>query len=344
MKRFFIHHPLFRLLAPLFSGTLVYLLLLLVNNNIAQVKESFLGQELYTCIALTYMIQELIRGAILFFDRLKHPFLLRYKILFQSMATILAIVFLVSSVMYLYFKYVLRYTPNFTELSTFNIIFSFIGMVYIVLYFSHQYLYRANTEKIEAEKSAQKVIEEEFVAYKKGINPDLLFESLEAMLITMKSDPDGAEQFTDNFALVYRYLLAKRKTELVTLEDELTHVAYLNALFDQLPHRRVTLRTQTVPESWVPPTALLSIVEHIIRSTIASSRKQLEITIGATDQWLKISYSPEERLQHQFTLGHIAHIVRRYAFFSEAAITLKNQGGVRTLSLPILTYDERSHN
>jgi len=43
MRKLFIHHPLFRLLSPLFSGILVYLLLLLINNNIGQLQEAFLS-------------------------------------------------------------------------------------------------------------------------------------------------------------------------------------------------------------------------------------------------------------------------------------------------------------
>jgi len=59
MKKLFIHHPLFRLLSPLFSGLVVYILLLLINNDIDQLYEEFLTQELYVCIALTFLIQEL---------------------------------------------------------------------------------------------------------------------------------------------------------------------------------------------------------------------------------------------------------------------------------------------
>jgi len=213
-----------------------------------------------------------------------------------------------------------------------------------VLYFSHQYLYRANTEKIATEVAAQRSLEEDFEAYKKGINPQLLFESLEAMLSTMKSDPDAAEKLTDHFASVYRYLLAKHKIELVKLRDEVAQVQDLVALFNQLPHRQVHLTAELANESWLPPTTLLSIVEQIIRSTIASGKKILFISLETTEQWLTIRYEPEERLRYPFTLGRIPHIVRHYAFFTEETITLNDHGGSRTVVLPLLHYDERGHN
>ncbi|MEO1629027.1 MAG: histidine kinase, partial [Bacteroidota bacterium] len=61
MKTLFVHHPLFRLLGPTFSGVIVYVLILLINNNVDQLQEEFLGQELYVCIGLSYLIQELSR-------------------------------------------------------------------------------------------------------------------------------------------------------------------------------------------------------------------------------------------------------------------------------------------
>ena len=67
MNKLFIHNPLFRIISPLCSGILIYLLILLINNNVSQLKETFLGQELYVCIGLTYLIQEYSRLSLFFF-------------------------------------------------------------------------------------------------------------------------------------------------------------------------------------------------------------------------------------------------------------------------------------
>ena len=58
MTKLFIHTPLFRFLSPIFSGVVSYLLILLINNNIEQLQEQFLGQELYVCITLSYIVHE----------------------------------------------------------------------------------------------------------------------------------------------------------------------------------------------------------------------------------------------------------------------------------------------
>ena len=68
MKKLFIHKPLFRLLSPIFNGFVSYLLILLINNNIAQLQEEFLRQELFVCIALSYVIQEFSRLLLQLFE------------------------------------------------------------------------------------------------------------------------------------------------------------------------------------------------------------------------------------------------------------------------------------
>jgi hypothetical protein len=45
MKRYFIHSSFFRLVAPPAFGVLAYLLILLINNNVAQVNDIFNSQE-----------------------------------------------------------------------------------------------------------------------------------------------------------------------------------------------------------------------------------------------------------------------------------------------------------
>ena len=141
MKKLFVHHPLFRLLSPFFSGTLVYLLLLLINNNISQLQESFLGQELYVCIGLAFLIQEFSRFSLVFFKNLNIGKSFLLKIAVQLMLTVGVVLILVSSSIYAYFKWVLFYTPNSTELYVFNALFGLIAILYITLYLSHHFLY-----------------------------------------------------------------------------------------------------------------------------------------------------------------------------------------------------------
>src|SRR5688500_5057738 len=69
MKRYFIHNGLFRVLAPAVYGVLVYLLILLINNDVVRVNELFISEEVYVCIGLCYIVFEFIRLQIVLLDR-----------------------------------------------------------------------------------------------------------------------------------------------------------------------------------------------------------------------------------------------------------------------------------
>src|SRR5688500_7965618 len=65
MKHYFFHNPVFRIVAPAIYGLFIYFLILLVNNNVAQINDLFVTQELYVCVVLTYISFETIRAMIL---------------------------------------------------------------------------------------------------------------------------------------------------------------------------------------------------------------------------------------------------------------------------------------
>lgn len=343
MKKLFIHHPLFRLLSPLFSGILVYLLLLLINNNIGQLQEAFLGQELYVCIGLAYLIQEYARLSLLGFARLKKPTSFLGKLLLHLLSSIALCIGLVSLAMYLYFTLVLGYTPNTRELFIFNSIFALITAIYLILYLSHQFLYKINTERIAREKANKLEVEADFLEFKRGINPNLLFESLESLLVLMKKRPDAAEAQADHFSSVYRYILSKKSRELVPIAEELEVLNEFLRLFAYLPYRKIELKGSGPKEAWVVPGSILAVVERIIRSTIASADQKLSLELGAREDSITLRYRPEERLLQTFAQADLTDVARNYQFYSDQPLRIVEEKSHKTIEIPKLTWNESSH-
>src|SRR5690349_3648372 len=69
MKRYFIHNPLFRIVAPAIYGVLIYLLILLINDDVVRVNALFATEEVYVCIGLCYIAFEFIRLLIILLDK-----------------------------------------------------------------------------------------------------------------------------------------------------------------------------------------------------------------------------------------------------------------------------------
>ena len=173
MKKLFIHQPLFRLLSPIFTGVIVYMLILLINNNVAQLQEQFLGEELYVFIGLSVLTQESVRLILLFLNRNKSSSFSGSKVLFQVLITLVASIVIVSTSMYLFYQFIEGYTINFEELLVFNSIFAVMSFIYVSLFISNQYLYRVNSEKLNHENLIRKNIEDEFLKFKRerfGLN------------------------------------------------------------------------------------------------------------------------------------------------------------------------------
>src|SRR5687767_5863736 len=217
MKRYFYHSAIFRLVAPAIYGLILYLLILLINNNINQVNEIFITEELYVCVILTYLSFEVIRSVILLVNRIVKGRSPALAISVQLVMTLVISVGLVLLCLIAYFKYVVGFSISGTQLMIFSLVFIITALLYNVLYFSNYYLNKENTLKINAEKQQRTVLEMEMMEYKNDINPDLLYESLENLIGLMYRDVEKAEDYIDCLGSAYRYVLTNRQNELVTV-------------------------------------------------------------------------------------------------------------------------------
>lgn len=336
MKRLFIHYPLFRLLSPLFSGIMAYVLILLINNNVEQLEEYFLGEELYFCIGLAYVTQEFSRLSLVLFEKWKTPWSEWKQLIVQLLSSILLTILLVSGCIYSYYHYMLGFDPSFSELVVFNSIFSGVTAIYISLYLSHQMLYRINTRKLENELKIKEGIEADFRQFKQGINPQLLFESFEALIVLMHKDPESAEFFMDHLSRVYRYILSGKGRELVPIKEELNALSDLIALFSYLPYRNIFIEKETDLKTWVIPGSLLFLAEQIIRSTIRSTEIAVNLKIYEEENSLCLSYQMHEKITQSLQQEQIQQIKESYAVYSDYPVIIQEKNNIKTIEIPQL--------
>ncbi|WP_397446835.1 histidine kinase [Polaribacter sp. R77954] len=336
MKKLFVHQPLFRLLSPAFSGAIVYLLVLLLNNNVAQIQEEFFNEELYFCIALSYLIQEFSRVLLLVFKRFLFHKISTINLLLQIAISMLLCFVLVTIAIHLYFKYKLGFSATFDEILVFNSIFCSITFIYILLFISHQYLFKMNTEQLQQEELIKQNIEDEFKQFKKGINPNLLFESLESLLILIKTDKDKSDEFIDCLASIYRYILSGKEKQLIAFAEEVCIVNELVQLFNYLPYRNIKIKNNCKNTFLVVPRSLLFIVEQIVRTIINTTDKILEIHFNETDDFLEIFYIKNDKITASFSLTKIKEVVKTYKIYNSIEIEIIDDAQTRKIILPKL--------
>lgn len=336
MKKLFIHQLFFRLLSPIISGVIIYLLVLLLNNNVQQIQEQFFNEELYFCIALSYLIQEFSRGLLILFKKFLSDKLSAINIFLQIIGSMILCVITSTIAITLYFDYLLGFSASIEEIYVFDSIFCAVTFIYIILYISHQYLFKINTEKLHQEELIKQNLEEEFKQFKKGINPNLLFESFETLLTLIKNDKEKSDDFIDHLASIYRYILSGKEKQLVSFKEEFVVVNELVQLFNYLPYRNVSIKNNCKKQFLVVPGSLLFITEQIIRTSIISSNIILEVILDEIDENLEISYLKNDKITEHFNFDKIREIRRSYSVYSRQEIVITEEKIKRKIILPKL--------
>jgi hypothetical protein len=342
MKKLFVHQPFFRLLSPLFSGAIVYLLILLLNNDVEQIQEEFFNEELYFCVGLSYLIQEFSRVLLLLFKRFSSNKITFLSILFKVLVSMILCVVLSTIAIHLYFYYILGFSAISEEIYVFNSIFCTITLMYILLSISHQYLFKINVDRLQQEELIKQNIEDKFKQFKKGINPDLLFESLEALLVLIKKDKEKSDFFIDHLASIYRYILSRKEKQLVVISEELIVLDELIQLLNYLPYRSVSIQNNCKNSFLIVPGSLLSIIEQIVRTSIISDVDLLELVLIEKENNLEISYFKNDKITSVFNLEKIKEIVRSYSIYSTQNIEILEAEFTRKIIIPKLQIMTKS--
>jgi hypothetical protein len=195
-------------------------------------------------------------------------------------------------------------------------------------------------DKADDEKLARQSLEVEFDALKGQVNPHFLFNSLNTLSSLINADPMQAEDFVEDLARIYRYMLQGGRTELVPLQSEITFlevyvrllkVRYHEALLVQLPDR-------CPPELTIPPLLLQILVDNAVQYNVLSASRPLRITIGLTgDRAIRVSNNVQMR--HR-TLGVTGTGLRglsaKLLTFTQRKLEIQETGDTFSVTIPLL--------
>jgi hypothetical protein len=344
MKKLFIHNPIFRICAPPVYGVLVYLLILLVNNNLNELSGIFSNKELYVCIGLSFLSMESLRLSIIYLNRLLKQLSFKPRTFIQSFFSLVISLLVVYAGVFSYFRWAEGFSVSLNELQIFFIIFGFTALLYNILYFSNDYLFRENTQLVERENRLREKVEADFATFKNEINPDLLYEGLESILQTLYHDVHGSEEQIDLLAGVYRYQLMNRDKELVPVADELNALDNLKSLLNFRYGQQITLTSKlgSLGEAYVVPGSLLAAMDTVVRNTLLSHSTPLQLSLYLEeDGYLVLQHKLNDKLiRHEESLQSFARIQRLYSFFSDVPFIQIKAYGENYIKFPIIKISE----
>ena len=139
MKKIFIHNPFFRIFAPPVFGVLVYLIILLINNDVKAIGTLVSNQEVYVTIALSLISFETMRLTIVVLRRISSSMLANMSV--QVIITISISVTIVLLAISVYYQLVIGFDISQRERWIFGVIFTLTSLLYNALYIGNEYLH-----------------------------------------------------------------------------------------------------------------------------------------------------------------------------------------------------------
>lgn len=347
MKKLFIHNTVFRICAPMLYGVLVYLLILLVNNNLNDLLKIYSNKELYVCLALSYLSMESLRATIIVLANSLTRIQRKYRALIQTLASLCVSLLIVYLGIFSYFKWVEGYSVGWFELRLFFVIFGLTAVLYNVLYSSNEYLLRENTVQLNLEAKLREKVEADFATFKNDINPEFLYESLESILQSLYVDVADAEDQVDLLASIYRYQLMHRDKELVNLAEELNALKSLVALFNYRYNSQIKLTSKldALFDAYVVPGSLLIATDTIIRNTLIARESAFTIALyEEEDGYIVLQHKLNDKLiLHEESLLAFARIQRVYSFFSDVPFVQVKAYGENYIKFPVVRISESAN-
>ncbi|WP_353719414.1 sensor histidine kinase [Dyadobacter sp. 676] len=195
-------------------------------------------------------------------------------------------------------------------------------------------------DQADDEKSARQSAEIEFDALKGQVNPHFLFNSLNTLSSLISADPAQAEDFVEDLARIYRYMLQGARTDLVPLQSELRFmevyvrllkVRYHDALLVQLPEHCPADLT-------IPPLMLQILVDNAVQHNVLSANRPLTITVALTDD-RSIRITNNVQMRHR-TLGAkgvgLRGLSTKLLIFTSRKLEVRENGDTFSVVIPLL--------
>lgn len=341
MKRLFIHSPLFRIICPVVYGVVVYLLVLLVFDSISQLTENFFSQEVLLCIILTFLLSESLRRMIILLDKY-YPLErnIRARIALQTGVNLLCTICVISGGVAIYFIFIVGYTSFAAELFTLNSIYIITSLFYTMLYMSIFYLNQHNKATLQHEKALRKRMESQLHQLTREVNPELLYNSLETLIVLAHQDAVSAEKFIHQLSAVYRYFLDHRHKELTALRNEIEALQHLIYVYNRRYEGNIRFHVTVAAEEselLIIPGTLLELIEDAILTTMISAANPLEIDAYTESTYFVIAYQRRDRLMPRpFHYMSVAEIAQAYTFFTDRVLICQKTEEESVIKIPLL--------
>ena len=222
--------------------------------------------------------------------------------------------------------------------------FNLIPTTIVMLGYESRHFFQQWAENVRRAEQLQSASQRaQLEALQQQLDPHFLFNSLNTLAALVEPDNAPAQQFVEQLADVYRYVLLSRERPTVPLREELTFVDAYVAL--QKARLRDNLRVSVqVPaellDRHVAPLSVQLLIENALKHNEASRQHPLHVQVAAADDWLTVQ-NPRRARSSSFAVPGtgtgLRNIRERYALLLPARpVLIADEPATFTVRLPLI--------
>ncbi|WOK06369.1 histidine kinase [Imperialibacter roseus] len=346
-RKLFYNHLISRLFAPLPLGMLIYMLVLLVFDNLGSLGEVFFEKEALLCIGITYLVAELLRAiANGFVPRIESSDFIKLSFGLLFLAGLLVTLLVVFGSISAYFVGVIGYSFGTftTELSTFLSIYGFIYALYFIVLASVILFTLETNRALDKEGVLKKNIDLKLRIFSRVINPEFLYKSLETLISILYKKDKAADKFIQKLSHVYRSVLDSRHEDLSEMKAELTIAESIVYLYNQQYDGNIHWQPESEAieeEAYLLPGSMMIVMEWIIASNMINQSRPLKIFVRREEDYLTIEYSLWERLMPTVEgKEKMMELLQSFEHFTERPLLIVKADNKGFVKLPLLKLEK----
>jgi len=229
----------------------------------------------------------------------------------------------------------------------YGIFFFFFSLILVFVDLGINLLNRWRFSLAEIERFKKENLETQFEMLRMQVNPHFLFNSLNTLSSLVYQNQDLASNFVRELSSVYRYMLEKRKSDLVTIDEEMQFTKSFIYLLGLRFEKKLIFELNVPPEidkMEIVPLTLQILIENAVKHNVVSMKKPLTISIFTEkDRMIIVQNNLQLKEDEAYSAGiGLSNIRTRLNLVTDNAMELIEDENDFIVKVPILKkYDNK---